>query len=170
MEGPETRCGSRGKGSRCRVVWGGLGAYRHGQKSSAERAGHSVSGIPGAGEGVTWDHPEGQRPSAWVKGTTGDRSPAGGLCRAHDRASFNHLPGHPMEASCSPKGLGHPAMWELYYSLTSLSGLSSRHGGKGQLAKGEEVSKGTGEEKDHAPFPGQASRMNQLWAKGREKI
>ena len=72
-------------------------------------AGHYTSGILGAGEGIRWDHTEGERPSAWVKGTTGDRGPAGGLCRAHDRASFNHLPGHPMEASCWPKGLRPPS-------------------------------------------------------------
>lgn len=57
----KTRCGPCGKGSRCRVVWSGLGAYRHGQKIFTERAGHSTSGIPGPGEGVTRDHPEGQR-------------------------------------------------------------------------------------------------------------
>lgn len=84
-------------------MWSGFGIYRHGQKTFADRAGHFTSGIPGQGEGVTRDHPEGQRPSAWVGGTTGDRGPAGGLCRAHNRASFHHLPGHPTEASCRPK-------------------------------------------------------------------
>lgn len=53
VECPKTRCGPRGKGSRCGVVWDSLGACRHGQKTSAERAAPSTSGIPGAGERVT---------------------------------------------------------------------------------------------------------------------
>lgn len=109
---PKTKYGLCGKGSRCWVVWSGLGACRHGQ-ISAERAGLCTSRIPGARE-VTWDHPE---PSAWIKGTPGDRGPAGGLCKACDKASFNHPPGHPTEASCRPKGLRSPATWELSYPL-----------------------------------------------------
>lgn len=143
----KTRCGPHGKGSRCGVVRGGLGACRHGQKTLAEKSGHSTSGILGAGQEVTWDHPEGQRPSAWVKGTTGDRGPAGGLCRAHHRASFNHLPGHPTEASCRPKGLRPPSHVRTILLPYLSFWASFQAWRKTAASQGEEVSRGRGEER-----------------------
>lgn len=164
----KTRCGPRGKGSRCGVAWSGLGAYRHGQKIFAERAGHSTSGIPGPGEGVTRDHPEGQR-------QRGSREPqeSGAQLEASAKPitgpAFIICQATPQRPAAGPKGLRPPSHVRtiLFPYLSFWASFQAWR--KTAARQGEEVSRGRGEEKDCAPFPGPASRRRQVRAKGGEK-
>lgn len=148
------------------VVWSW--ARMHWQRPQQTGAGHYTSSSPGTGAGVTWDHPEGWRTSAWIKGATGDRGPAGGLCRARARPGFHHLPGHPVEASCRPRGLRPPShVRTLLFPYLSPFWASLQACRETAASKGRRWAKGEERKRTMPPFPGQVSRTRVVGVMGR---
>ena len=161
-ECPKTRWGPVGK-----LVWLGLGPEGT-DRSQKIGAGRYTFGSPGTGAGVTWDHPESWRTSAWIKGATGDRGPAGGLCRARARPGFHHLPGHPVEASCRPRGLRPPShVRTLLFPYLSPFWASLQACRETAASKGRRWAKGEERKRTMPLFPGQVSRTRPVGVMGR---
>lgn len=109
-ECPKTRCGPRGKGSRCGALWGGLGACRHEQKTSAEQGwllypwnprswGRSHMRPPRGRETFSLGQGNHRRWGAQLEAAAGPvTGPALIICQAT-----------PQRPAAGPKGLGHPA-------------------------------------------------------------
>lgn len=109
-ECPEARCGPRGKGSRCGAVWGGLGACRHEQKTSAIRDWPSYPRNPRSWGRSHMRPPRGREPFSLGQENHGRRgAQLEAAAESVTEPTLIICQATPQRPAAGPEGLGHPA-------------------------------------------------------------